>query len=537
MTERLDHRRGAAEIVRILVRRRRRMAVFFAAAVCLALVGVACCPRAYRSEAKLLVRVGRESVGLDPTTTTTQHIGVHESRETEIRSAMEVLSSRAVAERVVEQLGVDVVLGKQSGEATAGESGGFGIGRAIDGARRAAAQIGLADLAPEKEKAVSELASATTVWIPDRSNLVAFTCEADTPELAQQLAQTTVDEFLAIHLAAHRNSRSTDFFAEQLAEAQVQLADAQRNLRATKNQHSVSSIVERRSHLEAKRGQLEKEQLEVESALAGARARGRAITDLIADIPAQLKAESLDAPNRAAVDMRSDLYDLEIRLEKASTSFTENHPLLRQLREQVASARQVLDSQPARRTETTQTVHPNRHPLELQLATEQSNVAAMEARQQRLDEQLSLCEVELRETNAHQVQIARQQQAVDQWKTHVDSYLEKMEQARLDQVLEQASISNISVIQPATLRRKPVRPKKLLTLAAAIVCGAIGAIGLALMSHYLTPGFVTVDEVENRLGLPVLTSMPLVEEPRLFTRNGNGRPHRPSSPLPGNSHD
>src|SRR5580698_9202926 len=43
-------------------------------------------PRSYRSEAMLFVRLGRESVSLDPTATMGQTIAVSESRENEINS-------------------------------------------------------------------------------------------------------------------------------------------------------------------------------------------------------------------------------------------------------------------------------------------------------------------------------------------------------------------------------------------------------------------------------------------------------------------
>src|SRR3990172_839456 len=55
------------DIARILFRHWRKTALFFCAVVGLTLLVVALYPRSYYSEAKLFIRVGRESVGLDPT--------------------------------------------------------------------------------------------------------------------------------------------------------------------------------------------------------------------------------------------------------------------------------------------------------------------------------------------------------------------------------------------------------------------------------------------------------------------------------------
>src|SRR4051812_20100956 len=76
-----------------------------------AAAGVACFwPRTYRSEAKLFVHVGRETVALDPTATTGQVIPVSLSRETEVNSVLEMLRSRVMIEKLVDQLGPDTIL-------------------------------------------------------------------------------------------------------------------------------------------------------------------------------------------------------------------------------------------------------------------------------------------------------------------------------------------------------------------------------------------------------------------------------------------
>src|SRR5688572_23850611 len=77
--------------------------------------------RRYVSEAKLFVRLGRESVKLDPTATTGQTLDVHESRDGEINSLFELLGSRVILERIVDEVGVARILGDDEAEAIAKE--------------------------------------------------------------------------------------------------------------------------------------------------------------------------------------------------------------------------------------------------------------------------------------------------------------------------------------------------------------------------------------------------------------------------------
>ena len=70
-------------------------------------------PRTYISEAIIFVRLGRESVSLDPTATTGSTVQVLESRESEVNSIRDMLTSRAVMEAIVDKMGANVVLGDE----------------------------------------------------------------------------------------------------------------------------------------------------------------------------------------------------------------------------------------------------------------------------------------------------------------------------------------------------------------------------------------------------------------------------------------
>src|SRR6476620_6792923 len=70
-----------------------------------AVVGTMLMPRAYYSEARLFVRFGRENQ-VDPTASGGQMVSLYESRESEINSLIEILKSRAVLDRVIEELGL-----------------------------------------------------------------------------------------------------------------------------------------------------------------------------------------------------------------------------------------------------------------------------------------------------------------------------------------------------------------------------------------------------------------------------------------------
>ena len=92
-------------------------------------VATALWPRTYRSEAKLLVRLGRENATLDPTATFGKEpiVAVPSVRESEINSVVEIVTTRALIEKVVDAIGPGAILDGRceaaaAGSPTAGES-------------------------------------------------------------------------------------------------------------------------------------------------------------------------------------------------------------------------------------------------------------------------------------------------------------------------------------------------------------------------------------------------------------------------------
>jgi hypothetical protein len=64
-------------------------------------------------------------------------------------------------------------------------------------------------------------------------------------------------------------------------------------------------------------------------------------------------------------------------------------------------------------------------------------------------------------------------------------YSENMEEARIDKELENDRISNISIVQPATLAEKPVSPSKVFVALATMMMAAAGTGVVVLASEQL----------------------------------------------------
>jgi uncharacterized protein involved in exopolysaccharide biosynthesis len=98
------------DVYTVIFRHKTKVLWFFFSLMATLIVGTLLAANIYQSTAKLMVRLGRESVSLDPTATTGKMINISTDSETQINSELEILNSRELAERVVDALGVQIIL-------------------------------------------------------------------------------------------------------------------------------------------------------------------------------------------------------------------------------------------------------------------------------------------------------------------------------------------------------------------------------------------------------------------------------------------
>ncbi len=81
----------------------------------------------------------------------------------------------------------------------------------------------------------------------------------------------------------------------------------------------------------------------------------------------------------------------------------------------------------------------------------------------------------LNELNENEIQLASLKQEIDLCEATYETYSEKFEQARIDQELELDRISNVNIVQPASLLLQPVSPNKTVLLSLGILVALLTA--------------------------------------------------------------
>ncbi len=507
------------DIARALFRYQRRMVLVFCGVLFLTLVAIALYPRSYTSESKLFIRVGRESVALDPTATTGQTIMMQKTQVDEVNSALQVLLSREVLQKAAERVGTERIV---RDEKTAPE-GGSGAAPPEDWTTpianakawiqsslgNALATIHLADPGTTDELAVRKLESGVKAYAPRDSTVITITFSAASPQLARDVVEAVTNVFLEEHLRINHTEGSLAFFSEQASSLQKELNAAQDALRDRKNELGIASIESRRTVFAEQLKDVELQVLSAERELASSEAEIADLTSAINSLQPELVTNRVNGFANEGKDlMREKLYELEIEESKLRSRYSDGHPLLEQIQRQRKEAEEILKDMPNDRTQTTAALNPNQKQLELDLLQTKAKKEAQQGRLIAAQKQQSELKNQLKELNGAEVQLddlERNVQILDgKYRMHVD----KLEQARINDALGRDGISNVKVAQAATLVTKPSAPKKPLLLMLGLVLALGGALTVPVVAELFDESLRTSEQVESELGLPVVLALP-----------------------------
>ena len=495
----------------VLFRQKRKIILFFCAVVVTTALGTFLAPKTYQSDAKLMVKLGRENSTLDPTATTGQVVNIGPSRENEVKSELEILQSRELAEKVVDLIGYEPFLttfGTSDKIIHAAIPGkGASIGLASNGKPENSALARQdSDRAWERDKAIRILLTNLDTETQKNSNILSISYKANSPELAHLVVARLIDFYLDKHISVHRTTGSDEFFSRQAEGLRAKLAQTEEAFRDLKNQTGVASVAEQRTILVNRIGSIQKTMEETNTTLAASRSKVQVMEHTLAGLPKTLLRTKISGYSGNPTDyVQERLHDLQLKEQDLLSKFTEKSQLVQEVRRQIAEAQALLKTVDATHGQLTQ----------LTLLGEKATLSELQGKAQALKGELAEAQGELRGLNDNEIKIAQLQRERDIQATNYRSYSDKLEQARIDRALEMGKISNISVVQPATYPVKPIRPRKALNLALGLFLGAFGGLGLAFLAENMDHSFKNPEDVAKMLDMPVLTSIPYLNRPKV----------------------
>ncbi|QDT02873.1 Chromosome partition protein Smc [Rubripirellula lacrimiformis] len=443
-------------------------------------------PNQYISDGMFYARLGRGALTIDPTADASQVVSLQDSRSSEVASISEMLSSREVADRVVRRIGAREInfprtwidrLGNRIGQWTQ-SAVPASTDDPVSGMDRTEYDRQLAH-----EAAVRKVTNAVTIAVPKNSYTVSVSANYSDPLVAQKVVQAYMDEYGAYHVEAHQSTGSLDFFEQQTSLSHATAVDARKKLQTTKNEMGWMSAASAEASLRERILNLELSLDQTNSELAESKSKAESLTARLTSIEEWIPMEVTKVANNAVDGMRTQLYGYKIQDGEELSKVTASHPRYKILKDKIDQGEEMVDSAQADREQTVEGRNPLRMSLESDLQTAKTTAAGYASRRDSLTSSLAQAREELRRLNQDAVVLAELNWAADIAETNYLSHSKSLESSRMMQELDNEIMSDVSVIQQASLNLKKVGPPRfLLTIVGGILGVCFGMLQALLRS-------------------------------------------------------
>ncbi len=470
------------DFLAILFKRKVAILTIFLATVITVAVGSFLMSPTYEARSSLLVKFGREFIYRAEVGDKAPMISFNQ--EEAVNSEINILTSRDIIERVIKTIGLENIYPE------------------------------LAKNPPSRmtpmEAAVTAFQKKLTAEGIKKSSVIEVSFQHKDPKVAARAVNLVVDFFKEKHLAVHSGTEST-FLESQTDLYDQELKNSENRLEAFKQKNRVFSLDEQRSLLL-------KQRTELDTSLKSTRNRIDELGKKLSSLRGQMKGILADKKNytqterdKIIVEARAKLLTLQLSEQDLSSKYTDNNRLLVNVRQEIQIVRDFLKEQEEAIGGKVKTSNPVYQEAEKGAINAEAEEASLRVKAATLQAQIGQLDNEIRTLDLQEKDLQGLKREVTTNDKNFRTYQDKKEEARISDEMNRQKLANISVIQAAVVPSKPIKPKKALNILLSIILGAVSGLGFAFLSEYTSQRFTSPESVEQRLGLPVLVTIPMKE--------------------------
>ena len=323
-----------------------------------------------------------------------------------------------------------------------------------------------------------------------------------TPEKAREANQLLIEGFLnRLAEMSHQEQATTRKFLEnRVISAKGELSQAEDKLKAYQVQHKIYSTDDQMKGLADQISTLDKAKAQNQIDLETAQAALSSINGQLAGAGASIA----DSP--AIQQYKAQLVQLESTKAGFTGKYTDEHPKMQEINKQIAETRASLDKeigaivsqQAPSSSAVQQKLLSDKFANEAAVAVANGRNAAIASLETQNDAQIS----KLPEAQQGFFRVKRDADVAQEIYVMLSK---RLEEAKVAEVMVP---NEVQIVDEATLPEHPIKPRKAMTLAIALILGLLGGSGYVIAKELLNRKIRTSTDVEEQLGLPVLGVIP-----------------------------
>ena len=416
----------------------------------------------------------------------------------------DIIQSRAVAERVVRRLGLDASARSQpAGNKTPAQAKGprEQIRDWLDEAKtwlpaelKPPARPPLDDTGRHAALLNGVLGALSVEGGKESEVLIVRYVSAD-PEMAAKLANAFAEAYIEFGLESRVSNvqQATSWLGQRIEELRKQVADSEDALRRFQAEADLVDTQNREQIISAKLGSLTAELVKAQSRRSEAEARYAQVRRFLKE---DRDFESIAQVTSSAIMLEAlrARGELERRVAELSERYGPKHPKM------IAANAELGDSNRRLRAEVEKAVSSARKEYELAAAQEREFMGMIAEQQS-----------QMREVSGKAFELKQLEREVEANRQLYETFLNRFKEA---DVAAEYDVPSARIIDRAIAPTTPFKPNRRRMVLIAVILGLTIGVLLAFVRDHLDNTFKTKDDIEERLGLPVIGILPRIRAGR-----------------------
>ncbi|MFN0141345.1 MAG: GumC family protein [Pyrinomonadaceae bacterium] len=372
------------------------------------------------------------------------------------------------------------------------------------------------------EKAVNRVAANLEVIPAKKSRVIKVTYTDTDPVRAKKTLEAIYRKFVELHVELSEKPEVTQVFNEQTGKFSEQLSAATNELKSFDTGNGVIG-----ADIATQQGLLQKQLSDTQAQTNSARTqigetlkRIASLQAKIAGEPEQLQTGYVSKYVPALDRMKEELIQLEQQRTQLLQKYQPNSRFVRENQERIDQLRRTLATETANPPqERSFAINELRRKLEAELYQAQTDLAALRDREKTLTAQAAKLDAEVTHLNTKSIERAELERKKNINEEAFLLYQKKARENEIGQIFNKEKILNFSVIDPPRTDGQQKNPKPLLNLLVLLGVGTLAGFAGALVLDKLAARDDEYDmvrspyEIERRLAVPLLASIPMMELP------------------------
>jgi uncharacterized protein involved in exopolysaccharide biosynthesis len=206
--------------------------------------------------------------------------------------------------------------------------------------------------------------------------------------------------------------------------------------------------------------------------------------------------------------LKSTLLNLELKRTELLTKYEPTYRLVQEVDQQIADAKSAISAEESKpiRDETTDQ-NPDYQWVQAELTKAQADLNGLKARAATAAAIAAKYHEEAQRLSQNEIVQGNLLRAAKTQETNYLLYVQKREEARISDALDQRGILNVSLAEQPVVPALPKRSPLSVALLTLLLAGAF-SLSSAFVLDFMDPTFRTPDELAGYLGTPVLAALP-----------------------------